>query len=217
MREAGRAVETIDVTATLTLTATHGTIGRRHVDLATACVAAELAGIELTKLTINETVYAFTATKITGEAGRTVDLNTQMEFDHVIEVHADGTVIDAPDGIYAPELHDTQLESGTGWSLMNGYSGQYGYSGPGMHPSEFIGGGLERDIRATPGYYVALVDYPSDGSEPNGWAVAYRPAHVDYPHLPGWLYDCEACESGPCTCDATTAPCVSRHCVNPDA
>lgn len=41
-----------------------------------------------------------------------------------------------------------------------------------MHTSEYIGGGLARDILAQPGYYVALVEYPSDGGEPDGWAVA---------------------------------------------
>lgn len=65
-----------------------------------------------------------------------MNLNDRMEFDHVIQVHADGSVTDTV-------------------------------------------GGLERDILATPGYYVALVaeTYPEDDdseSEPIGWAVAYR-------------------------------------------
>lgn len=116
------------------------------------------------------------------------DLNSKMEFDHVVQVLEDGSVIDAPNE-YAPELHDGELETVTDWTLMNGYSGQYGYSGPIMHSSEFIGGGMERDILGTPGYYVALVDYPmcygcceaseEDGGEcePDGWAVAFKPAN----------------------------------------
>jgi hypothetical protein len=41
--------------------------------------------------------------------------------------------------------------------------------------------------------------------------------HADYPHLPGRLYDCDACEFGPCECDPETdAPCVSVHCVQAD-
>jgi hypothetical protein len=41
--------------------------------------------------------------------------------------------------------------------------------------------------------------------------------HANYPHLPGRLYDCAACELGPCVCDpATDAPCVSDHCIQDD-
>ena len=101
------------------------------------------------------------------------ELNDIMEFDHVVEVRADGTVVDGPDGVYAPGLHDGELD-GPGWVLLNGYSGQDRYSGPIMHSSEFIGGGMARDILSEPGLYVALVDYPSDGSEPEGWAVAMK-------------------------------------------
>lgn len=103
-------------------------------------------------------------------------LNDIMEFDHVIEVHADGSVTDGPPGVYAPDLYESELSCGPddGWSLMDGYSGQQGYSGPCMHQSEFIGGGMERDILAKPGLYVALVGYPDDDSEPTEWAVAYR-------------------------------------------
>jgi hypothetical protein len=39
------------------------------------------------------------------------------------------------------------------------------------------------------------------------------PTHAGYPHLPGRLPGCPACESGPCRCDpATDAPCVSDFC-----
>jgi hypothetical protein len=107
------------------------------------------------------------------EGGETImALNDMMEFDHVIEVHADGSVTDAND-VYAPDLFDDELMSDD-WTLLNGYSGQSGYSGPIMHNSEFIGGQLERDILAEPGYYVALVNNSLDDDEPEGWAVAYR-------------------------------------------
>lgn len=98
------------------------------------------------------------------------NLNDLMEFDHVIRVHGDGTVTKERD-IHAPDLHDGELESDE-WTLLDGFSEQYGYSGPIMHASEFIGGGLADYILATPGVYVALVDYPLDDSEPEGWAVA---------------------------------------------
>jgi hypothetical protein len=111
---------------------------------------------------------------------------SDMMFDHVIEVHEDGSITGGPDGVYAPELYDGELSdtaygrSLSGWELQSGYSGQYGYSGPVMHPSEYIGGGLERDIRSTPGLWVALVNYvTTDGDDEDdidGWAVAYREA-----------------------------------------
>jgi len=100
-----------------------------------------------------------------------MDLNDRMEFDCVIEVLADGTVVDRHD-VWEPELHDGEVEGG--WRLLNGFSGQDGYSGPIMHQSEFIGGWMERHILANPGIYVALVDYPLDDSEPDGWAVAEK-------------------------------------------
>lgn len=103
---------------------------------------------------------------------RTVSLSDMMDFDCPVRVHPDGTVTRELD-VQAPELHDGELDTGgQPWTLLDGYSGQYGYSGPIMHPSEFIGGGMARDILAEPGVYVALVDYPTDDGEPDGWAVA---------------------------------------------
>jgi hypothetical protein len=100
-------------------------------------------------------------------------LNDIMDFDHVIEVHADGSITDRND-IYAPSLADGELDSDE-WELLNGWSGQDRYAGPIMHPSEYIGGGMERFIRETPGVYVALVDYSyDDGDYTDGWAVAVR-------------------------------------------
>jgi hypothetical protein len=106
------------------------------------------------------------------------NLSNVMEFDHVIEVHDDGHVTDAPDGIYAPSLLDGDLDSGE-WTLMKGYSGQHGYSGPVMHNSEFIGGRMADDILSQPGFYVAIASYwtnddPEDGDNSiEGWAVAF--------------------------------------------
>lgn len=102
------------------------------------------------------------------------DLNEAMDFDHVIEVLPYGNVVDAPIHIYAPDLVDDEISDGR-WRLLNGFSGQYSYSGPMMHSSEFVGGGLERHIRSNPGYYVTLVNYLSDEEEPTEWAVAFRP------------------------------------------
>lgn len=101
-------------------------------------------------------------------------LRDLMEFDHVVEVHEDGRFTDAPDYIWAPEVYTDNVDQGDDWTLMNGYSGQFGYSGPAMHSSEFIGGKLAEAILETPGYYVATVIY--DGSdEPESWCVAFSP------------------------------------------
>jgi hypothetical protein len=100
-------------------------------------------------------------------------LNEVMEFDHVIQVHEDGSITDAPSGIWAPSLYDDVLDDSR-WTLMGGYSGQSGYPGPIMHNSEYIGGQMEKDIRETPGFYVALVNYSLDSDDCEGWAVAFR-------------------------------------------
>ena len=112
-------------------------------------------------------------------------LNSRMEFDCVIRVDAAGTVTDEHD-VYGPEVVDfgggDVHVSESRWTLLDGYSGQDRYSGPVMHPSEFIGGAMERDILATPGLYVAVVvEYDSDdgSEEPSGWAVAYTKGDDD--------------------------------------
>lgn len=104
------------------------------------------------------------------------NLNDIMSFDHVIHVHADGSVTDGPDNLWAPEvtvddqdainpLHVSSQE-GITWDLLTDYTGQYGYRGPLMHSSEYIGGKLADGILSRPGYYVA-VEVGSDE-----WAVA---------------------------------------------
>lgn len=135
-------------------------------------------------------------------------LSLLMDFDRPITVGADGVARNEhPADVYAPTaLHDGPAdvlldgrpwrEHGD-WELLTGYTGQYGYNGAVMHASEFIGGGLARDILATPGVYVAVAvecepddddgdrwpgDSPEarqadyeDGTwrpEPAGWAVA---------------------------------------------
>ncbi len=111
-------------------------------------------------------------------------LNQVMEFGHVVEITDDGKiVIDGPFGLYAPECYvytdandQIQIDMDDSWSLVNGFSGQYCYSGPIMHPSEFIGGGMERHILENPGYYVSVIvtDLDDPDSEPAGWGVAFQ-------------------------------------------
>lgn len=106
--------------------------------------------------------------------GRMHDLGDIMEFDAVIQINGDRTASRRLD-IHAPELCDGELSalSGRPWRLMTGHSGQHGYSGPLMHQSEVIGGGMADYILDRPGLYVALVDYTIDGDASDCWAVAY--------------------------------------------
>ena len=110
------------------------------------------------------------------------NLNSIMEFDHVITVHEDGTVSDGPSSLYAPTLMDEELD-GAGWLLLDGYTQQHGYRGPIMGDGEYIGGRMADYILATPGIYVAIVAFwlpegDDDGDTVmEGWAVARRCDH----------------------------------------
>lgn len=98
----------------------------------------------------------------------TETLSDAMDFDHPIEVLADGTWRDAPDGIYGPELRDEQPDSDR-WELVTaGLTGQHGYDGPILHNSEQIAGAVERRVLERPGIYVALVAYWTPEDEPEG-------------------------------------------------
>jgi len=124
-------------------------------------------------------------------------LNDKMEIGHVVRVHPDGTVTDAEPGVWAPELSidsadDYQIldehekayaedAAAQGWDLMYGYSAQQGGGRSfNMHASEYIGGGLERDILEAPGLYVAISiemlphDDDDEDPAPAGWAVARK-------------------------------------------
>lgn len=120
-------------------------------------------------------------------------LDSVMEFGHVVYVSHAGTVHDLPDTIslHAPGVcvgsdEDGQISAeddaemirsveSAGWSLLNGWSRQYSYAGPIMHPSEFIGGALAEYILGSPGYYAAVsVETLDDSGDAAGWAIAYR-------------------------------------------
>lgn len=61
-----------------------------------------------------------------------------------------------------------------GWEVLDGWSGQYKYSGPIMHASEYIGGDLADHIRETPGYWVWTTVEFIGNSEPAGWVLCHR-------------------------------------------
>jgi hypothetical protein len=117
-----------------------------------------------------------------------MDLDERMEIDHVVQIMEDGSVIDRND-LYAPEINvDTDGEGSIlaehesdmiedvkrqGWEMLTGWTGQYGYGGPIMHQSEYIGGRLSEHILSTPGIYcaVAVETYEEDSGDAAGWAV----------------------------------------------
>lgn len=119
------------------------------------------------------------------------NLNRAMEFGRIVTVTVDGSVTEYAGDDYMPEVVYLQLDSDgqspddnysdvpAGWSAMSGYTGQYGYNGPTMHPSEYVGGRLARAILDNPGDYVTvavdgfMIDENSE-SEPIGWAILFR-------------------------------------------
>ncbi|MDE8647579.1 hypothetical protein [Rhodococcus qingshengii] len=117
-------------------------------------------------------------------------LNDQMELGHVIEVTAKGEILDSYDA-YVESSVEQPLDSNgdaigepeppSGWTFLRGFSGQQSYSGPVLHTSEFVAGGLEKHIRENPGLYVALsVEATEDGEDEStgvGWVVAHKPAN----------------------------------------
>lgn len=107
-------------------------------------------------------------------------LNDIMEFQRIIRIE-NGEVKDYSGPLYAPEdaywdNGDPELDQGL-WTLETGWTGQYSYSGPCMHPSEYIGGRLADYILETDGLWVAIViEDIDDLDNPAGWAVAHIPA-----------------------------------------
>ena len=104
-----------------------------------------------------------------------------VDFDHVFTVTDTGEIVDGPAGVYAPDVwhdddEDVIVSSRERWSALTGYTGQYGYNGAVLHASEYFGGGLARDVLATPGTYVVVVvsvlpDDDDPEPEPAGWTV----------------------------------------------
>lgn len=126
------------------------------------------------------------------------ELNDVMRFGRVVVSDGRGNVTEpidteyGPDMVYAIADEDGQLVKdpatqdfyvdmcGYGdWELLRGFTGQCGYSGALMHPSECIGGALESHIRENAGYYVAVMvdllpDDEDSESEMDSWAVAFK-------------------------------------------
>src|SRR5690606_17743804 len=95
--------------------------------------------------------------------GMTEKLDEMMSLDGtVVQVLPGGTFRRFPGSVYEPEfqmgtdddgqilkVHDAAMIeeiAGQGWTVETGWSGQYSYSGPVMHESEYIGGSLADHI-----------------------------------------------------------------------
>lgn len=107
-------------------------------------------------------------------------LNQSVEFDVPFLVHADGTISRSDERAYLEVNDDTLGQSvGGAWCLLRNWTGQHGYNGPTMHPSEYLGGALARHVLETPGTYVLLISYAFDDEDPDddgmaGWCIAYH-------------------------------------------
>jgi hypothetical protein len=107
-------------------------------------------------------------------------INAQ-DFGHPFILNPDGTVTDAPQGIYAPEtvelaeFGESELHIEGPWeSVTHRMSGQHAYTGPIMHPSEFVGAGMARLLLSDEPQALALAEVtdPDDvDGDPVGWTI----------------------------------------------
>jgi hypothetical protein len=104
-----------------------------------------------------------------------------VEFESPFEVTEDGRVIPAH-GVYAPELFDEELSPAGTWDFITGYSGQDRYSGPIMHNSEYLGGGMARDTLGWPGTYCLVAAYWSCDDSCTDPAIC----EAEHPYQEGW-------------------------------
>lgn len=103
------------------------------------------------------------------------NLNSLVEFDSAFIVTPEG--IESAHGTYVPTVYnddetDIYIESDK-WEALTGYTGQHGYNGAVLHSSEYLGGGLARDILEDVGgiYAVTVVEDMDDPENPAGWCV----------------------------------------------
>jgi len=113
------------------------------------------------------------------------ELNATIEWGCPFRTLAGGYIVDAsgyfgcggplaPETVYVGDDDPYWLDNlPSEWGALQGYTGQYGYSGPIMHPSESLWGRIAEDIVAHPGVYVLVTveTYDEDDDEPAGWAV----------------------------------------------
>lgn len=107
-----------------------------------------------------------------------------LDFDHPFTIDADGNVHDAP-GEFAPSVYhsdDIEIDDAAWSGAIRGMTGQYGYAGHVMHPSEFIGDAIARELfenndAGTVFAVVTVEVWPTDddpGPDPAGWTIVRK-------------------------------------------
>jgi hypothetical protein len=119
-----------------------------------------------------------------------IDFDVPFMVTNGVVSYCDYTGVRAPDEVfYDPDkngqandlwISTGPSQAGYNWEPLTGYTNQEGYHGAVLHPSEFIGGGLEEEILSNDGIYVTVCVYSLDNpsvpdengyGEPDGWAV----------------------------------------------
>lgn len=108
-------------------------------------------------------------------------LNGMVEWDSPFQIHEDGTLTPYLPGVYSPEGVDSDGEADGPWTALDGWSGQYLYSGPCMHPSEYLGGRMAQHVIETPGVYVLTEVRDEDGEYPDGDPIGWVLLRHDSP------------------------------------
>lgn len=110
-------------------------------------------------------------------------LDSLLSESNVIRVNEDGTVSDVEPNVYGPDVYVTYDDDGKehvtcegNWDMERGWTQQYLYNGPMMHPSEYVGGKIADHILETPGLWCVVVPYDLDsGDLAEGWVLCHRP------------------------------------------
>lgn len=121
------------------------------------------------------------------DMGKLAEAIQAQEFDSVWTIRGD-SVLPCRGPVWAPEVYidadgGDHLD-GPGWSFVSGgMTGQYGYNGPVLHPSEFVGPGVAARLAELSVDYLAfalvVVSDPDDEDQDAGWAiVGYDGAEV---------------------------------------
>ena len=133
---------------------------------------------------------ALTAAPVEIDFGQLAETITNTEFDHPFMI-VDGRVVDVNEmsikpgksyrpTVYAPSVYHVEdttdiMIDGGGWEAVSyGMTGQYGYNGPVMHASEYVGPGIAETLAEyEPGtiFVMCVVETLDDDEEPAGWVI----------------------------------------------
>ena len=118
----------------------------------------DLQNLEVvTDETLDGKVQFYSPFRIVGQLqdGRTV-IENPLQYVHAPEVYL--YVDKDGNGVGEEEIDNVAWNKPQEqWEAVKGYTGQYGYNGPTMHSSEFLGGGMARDVLENVGAVYVLV------------------------------------------------------------